>query len=266
MNHEPEPEATGDLWEVYGRPRPDPGARLRHFPVRRPYFTTGMGVVVTLLCGLGVWILVEVSTRDAWPVAVALALLPVAVVLVGRGLYVRLVPPDEGPSSYAVCEEGLVWEDAHSRLVVHWDEVLAVRHRPTAVEEWGTFTVTHSEYLELALEGSPEPLVVVGVPRQDRLTALVVQHTLGRIVDRLAEDFTRAGALRLGELSLTEEGVRGADGTLLAWSPDWRLSQRLRPAGAELRIRGREGGIRGQVPQLAVARALLTRLARRPTV
>ncbi|MFJ9030486.1 hypothetical protein ACIRQP_18555 [Streptomyces sp. NPDC102274] len=141
------------------------------------------------------------------------------------GALERSFPPRRRP--YRVHTDGLTVVTDTGRLVIPWKAVRVVWHRqeitipgPTLP---GVGARTLLAFCELGLEGTEERLTLAGSPRQEELSALIVDRTRERIIRRIREIFDREGKVSIGELTLTREGIYDGDGGHLPWSGDWRI-------------------------------------------
>ncbi|MFD3486386.1 hypothetical protein [Streptomyces sp. NPDC058665] len=149
------------------------------------------------------------------------------------GAPVREFPPKSRP--YKAYTDGLVLVTHEGRLVIPWDAVRVVWHRqefttPGAALP-GVGAKTHPALCELALAGTGERLPLLGSPRQEELSTLIVDRTREGITRRIRAMYEREGKVRLGELTLTREGIYDADGGHLPWSADWRVAGLPFPRG-----------------------------------
>jgi hypothetical protein len=136
---------------------------------------------------------------------------------------------------FLVYTDGLVVVTDTGRLVIPWEAIRAVWHRQEFTVPGRTLPGIGARTLpalcELALEGTQERLTLSESPRQEELSALIVDRTRERIMRRISETFDQEGAVRLGELTLTREGIYDREGGHLPWSGDWRIDGLPFPKG-----------------------------------
>ncbi|MFI6084072.1 hypothetical protein ACIBBB_24345 [Streptomyces sp. NPDC051217] len=172
----------------------------------------------------------------------------------------RSFPPRSRP--YLVHTDGLVLVTHEGRLVIPWDAVRVIWHRKE---------LTHPgpALCELALDGTREHVPLLGSRRQEELSAVIVDRTREGIIRRIREVYDREGKVRLGELTLTREGIYDADGGHLPWSGDWRIDGVPFPrAEAEgpwyntVYVHSTDGRtLAAMVPELSTATGLLRELS-----
>jgi hypothetical protein len=239
----------------------DPGDLVGSFPPGSGFFQGWTLFVV--FAGAGV---IAAMFVNGVPSVGVLGGLAVAAALVARYVQLRRNTPTGGWPSYLVFTDGLVVKTDTDRLLVRWEEVDLVWHRPLAVEGTVTYQASYPDYCELALAGRSELLRIAGARRQSVLSGLIVDSTRPRILNRLLREFERGNGLRLGRLTVSPDGVRDDDGHHLAWGGDWQFRKIPRADGWQLVVRGARQGDRrmvaGLVPEPTVAIELLETLAR----
>ncbi|WP_328771834.1 hypothetical protein [Streptomyces sp. NBC_00286] len=181
--------------------------------------------------------------------------------------------PRDGSPEYLAYTDGFVVATDTGRLVIPWDAIRAVWHRREFTVPGRTLPGVGARTLpalcELALEGTEDRLALSGSPQQEELSAVIVDRTRERIVRRIREMFDREGTVRLGELTLTREGVYDREGGHLPWGGDWRIDGLPFPTGEGERPcyntvyvhSADRRTLAAQVPELTVATGVLEELS-----
>ncbi|MEU0691214.1 hypothetical protein [Streptomyces uncialis] len=255
------PHAVGSVRERYGTPSGEPGELVRSFAVRRSWGAPGCLGAASLAVAS---VLVLVTGGAAWWQGFLSGVGVLVAVVVGRRLHLRLTPPPGGALVYQVRAQGLVVEEGPNRLHVPWDEVLAVRHQTSTTAVHVTGTAEYPAWCELTLARAEERLAIsTELAGFEELVGLIVDRTHEHVLSGLVGTFERAGALRLGGLTLSRAGIQDERGFFLPWSSGWHLSDDHNDP-RRICVRSRPGPLRlrAPVPERRIAKALIEHLSR----
>ncbi|MFE3599377.1 hypothetical protein [Streptomyces sp. NPDC059142] len=168
----------------------------------------------------------------------------------------RRIPPAHGVRTAVVYEGGVLLAHPRSGPVTYaWQEIDSTGHdrggSDIGLASGGLRFTERAPVTAIWPAGRAEPVVLAHVVRQNKLSEALEAGIRPRVLERLRATLDTEGAVRLGDLTVTDEGVTlrgGLSGTAAAPAViEWRELAPTTAAGPSL-LRIRTGAGRCDVP------------------